>query len=388
MAMKSIIDKCIPSAIALFNTMEYLTASQLTPTYENAQAKSDKFRDRITKAIRGWAEWDTFQWSLWKETILHGGALAIHINRYSPWPKMYKLNEAFVPSFTSQNSKGVQMLAAMEDRLLHEFVDQVKNKDHARSAGWDIGKAEAALKKALPIKPSNNELSQGDVRTYEDVIREGNLGNTIAGSKAVKMWHVLAVEPETKKVSYYGLNREGEHEALIHKDDAFPSMEETVALFALTPGTFYESIGLGKTIVNACIALERNRNRMMDQLRLAGLMVIKTDASKSPTLQMRIMHPFILAASDGTIEQQQLQPNIESFIDTDNQLLRWIEQAAGAYISDIRGPDDAPTTATEEQIRERNQSQQRSAFLARIAALSNRVPVRYQTALALVWRSG
>ncbi len=368
LAMKSIIDKCIPNAIALLNSMRYLTASQLPATYENAQEKSDKFRDRITKAIRGWEEWDTFEWELWREVILHGGGIAMHINRYSPWPKFYRLHEAFVPSFTGQNSKGVQVIAAMEDRLLHDFVEQVANKNHARAAGWDIDKAFEALKKAMPVKASASGISKGDVRTYEDVIAEGNLGNTIEGAKAVKMYHVLAVEPETKKVSYYGLNREGEHEALIHKDDAFDSMESTVALFALTPGTFYGSIGLGKTIVNACIALERNRNRMMDQLRLAGLMVVKTDATKSPTLQMRVMHPFILAATDGTIEQQQLQANIESFIDTDNQLLRWIEQAAGAYISDLRGPDENPTTATEEQIRQRNQSQQQAAFLARAAS--------------------
>lgn len=379
-AFASVVNKCIPSPISLFNSSPYLTASKLNPKRTNAEEKSSRARDLVTRTIRGWENWGTFQWKLWKEVILHGGAFAVHLHRYSPWPRVFKLNEGIVPPFTGQSSKEIQVINLEIDWLIHEFVEQVKNPETAGAAGWDIKAAEKALRDCLPLKATDGNTLE-DRRKYEDLIREGNLGASMEGSKAVKMSYVLAVEPQTKKVSYYGLNREGEHEALIHKDDAFPSMEETVAMFALEPGTFYESIGLGKNIVNACIALERNRCRMLDQLKIAGLPIVKTDATKSPTIQTRMQHPFILVAADGEISQEQIAANIEAYTAADNALLRWIEQAAGAYITDLRGPDDNPTTATEEKIREQNQSQQRAAFLARAAEQHAKLITNWQKRL-------
>src|SRR5207253_2030040 len=125
------------SPIAQFNAARYLTASKVADKFENAAEKTAKARDRITKAIRGWVDWDKFEWELWSEVILFGAGIAGHIDRYSPWPRFFKLDEGNVPEFTGQNAGSVQTVKCNIDWLIHEFTGQVSDQAIAKAAGWD-----------------------------------------------------------------------------------------------------------------------------------------------------------------------------------------------------------------------------------------------------------
>lgn len=361
--MSGIIGKVIPEPVKIIDNARYLTASKICQSYEDFQSKTEFLRDNITQTIRQWNEWKNFQYGLWTEVILHGNAIVANLNPYSPWPEMYRTDRAFIPIGTGQHAGNIPMAVLMKDYLVHEFVEFIWDKGIAEDAGWDTEAAIKAVEEALPKqKPTDQQ------RTYEDAVREGNPGSAYSGAKVISVYHVLAVEPDTRKVTHYIINRNGKHEVLFQKDDRFDRMEDVITLFTLEPGngTFYGSKGMGRMMLNMSIACETNRCLLFDQLRLAGMNIFKTDATKSPTMQLRVRHPFLVVSGDGEIQQQPIKPNIEAFIQADDQLSRWAEQLVGAYISDLHGEDAGPhPTATEEQIRAQREQQFKIAFLAR-----------------------
>lgn len=366
--MSGIIGKVIPAPVGLIDTSRYLTSAELC-SYDSPDAskKSETFRDKLTRSTKSWNEWRNFQYGLWTEVILHGSAIVAHLDPYSPWPEMYRTDKAWVPIGTGQHASNVPFFAAMKDYLVHEFVEFIKDKQIAEDSGWDT---EAAIKAVNDALPKTNTGSAGvpEVRTYEDAVREGNPGASYSGAKVISVYHVLAVEPDTQKVSHYMVNRNGEHEVFFQKNERFDKITDVITLFTLEPGngTFYGAKGLGRVTLNASIAAEANRNGLFDQLRLAGMTILKTDAVKTPTVQLKVRHPLLIVSADGEIQQQPISPNVESFVQADDQISRWVEQAIGAYISDLHGEDQGPhPTATEENIRAQREKQFQVAFLAR-----------------------
>lgn len=361
--MSGIIGKVVPAPVAMIDSQRFLTASRLCNDYEEAEKKAEYLRGEVTTAIRQWAQWKNFQYGLWAEVVLHGNAIVAAINPYSPWPEMYRTDRAFVPMGTGQHASNVPIIALSKDYMVHEFVEFIQDKSIAEEAGWDTEAAIKAVNDSLP-RPKINEQP----RSYEDAIREGNQGASYSGGKFIQVYHILAVEPDTQKVTHYIVNKNGNHEVLFQKDDRFEKMSDAICLFTLEPGngTFYGSKGLGRLLLNMHIACEANRCLLFDQLRLAGMNIFKTEATKFATMRIRVRHPFLVLSGDGEIQQQPIAPNVDAFVQADNQLSRWAEQLAGSYISDLHGREEGPhPTATEEQFRAQREQQFKIAFLSR-----------------------
>jgi hypothetical protein len=363
--MSGVISKIIPAPVGLIDGSQYLTMSYLCDETPEAANKTEIFRDKITTAIRTWNGWKNFQYSLWTEVILHGNAIVACLNPFTPWPEMYRTDRAFLPSGTGQHATNVSFFSAKKDFLVHEFVEFIKDKEIADEAGWDTDASIQAVNDALPKRTTG---IPNEPRSYEDAIREGNPGASYSGAKVIEVFHVLAVEPDSQKVTQYIVNRNGKHEVLFQKDERFDNIKDVITLFTLEPGngTFYGSKGTGRLVYNLSLAIEANRNKFFDQLHLAGMTIFKTDLTKTPTMQLKIRHPFLIVAGDGDIEQQPIAPDVAVFKEADDQAARWVEQAIGAYISDLHGEDQGPhPTATEEQIRAQREQQFKIAFLAR-----------------------
>lgn len=370
--MAGIVNKVVPVPVGMIDQAKFLTSSEICSDTEDSERKTEFLRYEVTRAIRQWDGWKNFQYGLWTEVVLHGSAIVACLDPYCPWPELYRTDRAFVPVGTGQNTDSTPLVVLMKDYLVHEFVDFIKDRDIADEAGWDTKAAIDSVERALPankVSGGTGGTESSQARSYEDAIREGNPGASYSGAKVIQVFHVLAVEPDTKNVTHYIMDRNGKNEVLFQKDDRFDSMRDVISLITLEPGngTFYGSRGMGRMLLNMHIACESNRNLLFDQLRLAGMTILKTDSTKSPTMQMKMRHPFLIVSAEGQIEQQPIAPNVQSFIDADGELLRWAEQYAGSYISDLHGKDnsEAATTATEESIRANREQQSRVAFLAR-----------------------
>jgi hypothetical protein len=378
--MAGIIDRVTPAPVSLIDSTRYLTSSRLDPKkFKDSDRKSKLFQSVFTKTVRGWQGWRPFCYSLCQEEVLIGYAAACWTDEYNWRPRLYRSNEAFVPEGTEQHASTVQSLSLKQSFLIHELVDIIADMEAAKAAGWDIDNTCFAINHALPkVKASDKSETQEDQRSYEDTIREGNRGSSYQnGAKVINVRHVFVVEPSVteedgkvyQRVTHYIIDRDSRKE-LFSKEDRFERMSDVIALFTLQPGNgkYYGSKGLGKILVNLHIAIERARNIAFDQLYMAGMLIIHDkDGKGNPTIQLKVRHPFALISTTGEISQEQIQANVEAFLDLDNKLTSIAEQAANAYIPNkLSGLDqNRDRTATEASIDAQRDQQAKVAYLAR-----------------------
>lgn len=363
--MSGIVDRITPTPMQAIDSARYLTSAKLYDG-DDSDKKSEYFRQAVTNAIRRWNGWRDFLSSLWQEDILIGQAAPLNLDPYSPWPKMFKGDEVFFPEGTGQHAKTVQVFSAKEDLLLHEFVNLIKDYPDIDS-GWDFENCIKVVNEALPKNTVVGNDGEQQARKWEDAIREGNVGASHSGAKVVELYHTLAVEADTQKVTHYIVNRRGEHEELFFKGDRFEKMEDVTTLFTLQPanGKYYASKGVGRMLLNAHIVIERSRNGMLDNLNLAGLKILKVPANQAPSLQLKMASPLMVVAADGEFEQHGISTNVQDYIAADDAVAKWTEQLVGSYISGLRGNESPDRTATEANIDANRDAQAKTAFLAR-----------------------
>lgn len=377
--MSSIVDRVTPVPVSIIDSARYLTSATLCNTnYETGEVDPTKgtktgiLREKVTKYIRRWPDWKTFCTGLCQELVLIGRCFAVFLDPYTPWPKFFRTDQAFLPNGTGEHSRTVQFLVAKQDLLVHELVNFVRNKDAAAKAGWNIKNAVMAINEALP-KNSPSVNDDGN-RSFEDCIREGNKGASFAGASVIRIAHVLAVEAtdtigKDNPVTHFVLYRDKEHEVLFHKNDRFDKVENALSLFTLEPGNgkFYGSKGLGRKLINKHLAIERARNRMFDQLEMSGLVIIKTTAANAPQVQAKVRHPFIVVTSDGEFAEQEIQANVKAYLDADAKMMDLAQQRVGQYLPNqlTNNVGEREKTAKEVTVDYQREAEAKVAFLSR-----------------------
>lgn len=379
--MSAIIDKVTPVPSKIIDQARYLTSASLKNYDYNTKVvdpekgrKTEMLREKVTKAIRRWEGWKTFYQSLNQELVLIGRAFALRLDPFTPWPKFFKTDEAFLPNGTGEHARGVQVITAKQDWLVHELVNFIKDKQNAIDAGWKIEPCVKAVNDALPKQLNADGSVNSNQRGYEDCIREGNMGSSYAGATVVPVTHVWAIEAndvvgQANKVTHYILYRKEGHDVLFMKENRYKRIEDLVTLFTIEPGNgkFYGSRGLGRKLINKHLAIERMRNRLFDQLEMSGLVILKTDAARAPTVQFKVRHPFILTTTDANLEEQTIEANVKSFMEADAMMRDWTQHAVGQYLPSavMNDQGDREKTAREVSIDWQREAEAQVAFLSR-----------------------
>lgn len=365
--MSGIVDRITPAPIQAIDSARYLTSAKLSDKDPESEKKSTYFQCEITSSIRSWNGWKDFLASLSQEDVLIGQAAPLNLNPYSPWPKMFHGDEVFFDNGVGQHARTVPCFAAKEDLLIHEFCEFLKDgPEISRDAGWDFDACIEVVNKALPKKAGT--VNDENARTWEDAIREGNVGAAHSGAEVVQLYHTLAVEPMSGMVTHFITNREGNHELLLKKEDRFENMSDLLTMFCLQPGNgkYYSSKGIGRMLLNLHISIERTRNSLLDNLFMAGMKIFQVPANSPLSAQLKISHPFMVVSGDGQFIEHDISSNVSDFIEADSQISRWAEQFVGSYISGIRTDESNPNkTATEANIDANRDAQAKTAFLAR-----------------------
>lgn len=378
--MSSIIDRVTPVPVSIIDSARYLTSASLSNVNYLTKAldpekgrKTEILRESITRTIRRWPEWKTFCTGLCQELVLIGRAFSLFLDPYTPWPKFFRTDQAFLPNGTGEHARNIQIIVAKQDLLVHELVNFVKNKQAATDAGWNIDNCVKAINEAMPKQINDDETSAGNERTFEDAIREGNIGVSYSGASQIPIAHIFAVEAndsgETNKVTQYILWRRGNHQELFCKEDRFDKIEDVATLFTLEPGNgkFYGSKGLGRKLINPHLAIERARNRMFDQLEMSGLLILSTDASKAPTVQFKVRHPFILTTTDAQFQEKNIEANVKAYLDADAKMMDLAQHAVGQYLPNNLTNDEGERekTAREVTVDYQREAEAKVAFLSR-----------------------
>ena len=307
--MTAIVEKVVPVPCKIIDQARFLTSASLCDYDYNTKMadpakgrKTEVLREKVTRYIRRWPDWKTFYQGLSQELVLIGRAFALRIDPFTPWPKLFKTDQAFLPNGTGEHARNIQVVVAKQDYLVHELVNFINEKENASDAGWKIENCVAAINEALPKQLNEDANISQNMRSYEDAIREGNLGSSYSGATIIPVSHVWAVEPsdtpgKENTVTHYVIHRRMNHDVLFVKEKRYKRVEDLAALFTIEPGNgkFYGSRGLGRKLINKHLAIERMRNRLYDQLEMSGLVILQTDAAQrpySPVQGTSPVHPY------------------------------------------------------------------------------------------------
>lgn len=363
--LSTIVYRVLPAILRAVNATKYLTDFDLGDIN-----KTNKFNEKLTKAIRSWQGWQDHVWDLAFEDITLGRAFISYGDSFAWKGKFYSTSNALLPEECPQNIEEIPFLVLLDDWLLHEFVEKIKDGEKASGSGWDIDNCVKALNAAAPPK-----RDQDKQREYVDWITQGAYNSTytsVAQDKAkpnrVSTFRILAQEPDDEgRVSEMIVTREDGLQ-LYYMKNKYKDMTEAGALYTYTRGngTAHGSKGLCRLLINYHNLYDRHFNKIFDDLFLGGCRVMELPEGKKTNAAIRVQQPFIITPPGCKTSPSNININVEAYHAATRQLQGLCEQTAGSYIPSALAPSGkTDKTATEATIDAAQQAEVKEGILGR-----------------------
>ncbi len=374
LALMGIESRITARLVRTVDNLRVLTNSRLPEKFDDHDAKSKKFQDRVTSYIRRWNGFRPFVSALCTELVLIGYALATLLDDHNWRARLRRSDEAFLPQGCPQSPDHVQVAGIKESFLINEVLDWIEDKEAAEVAGFDFENVISSVNKSMPKNPLWDQQGQGNLsRAYQDLMREGNVGLAYStGSKGVDVAHIVGIENEAPhKITHYILDRNNEHNPLFYKENRYDTMRDCMCMFTLEPGnsTYYGSKGVGRKCVNIAAAIDVTANDAVDAFRLSTLGILKSSSQGGIATQVRMTNPFVIVTTDAELQQDHFQFNPDAPKALLGMLQLTMENAVGEYISNVPADPIDPAakdrTATGERIDFQREQEQTVAFVAR-----------------------
>ncbi len=334
----------------------FLSFSRIPDSIDNWKEKSDLMQAKVTSLVRSWVGHTPLINSLAVENVLQGYTYAVFINPYTSKPKMYKQDRLYLPEQARQHASELQFFCTKEDYRLDEFLALFSDDQESRDAGYNVENCMKAANRATMQDP-REDAQTTQFRKYVDMINEGTLGlsYTNTGERVVKVWILFSREYDGK-VSMWMIDRDSGMQ-LRFSFKLFDKMEDVLTIFSFEPGNgcIHSSKGLGRKLAALAIMKELLRNGIIDNARIASLLLLQTDSKDRNRLAPQILSPFIYIDKNVAPTQTQFTPNADALKVIDQLIDQWAEQAVGAYLAsqaNEREPEKTATQATIESKRE------------------------------------
>lgn len=329
--MPSMIEKVAPRFTQAVDGLKYLTSSSLSNKYENNTEKTEKFRQKITETIRARKGWTTLVDDIAFNNSLFGYSAVAWLDEFTWFPTHFKFDEAFAPDGTKQDATFAQVMVLKETLLPHELFAKIKDRDSAKSAGYNIKETTEVINLASSLQLRETLGVGGTLEFwYQNAIRELTVGASyMAGASVVVVYHLLAREV-TGKVSHYQFAGEG-LKAIFSKDDRFDGMDECLCFFTYQKGngTLHGSKGVGRDIYELAGMIDRTRNEIVDRAIMSGKIPIQGDIKRIHTFKMSVVGMTCIFPTGWTILEQRLDGNIEPFLKLDAYFSSLVDQLIG-----------------------------------------------------------
>lgn len=346
--LSGIVDRKTLRFINAITTQVYLSRSSLPTTWPDWKKKSDQFCIHTTRMIQGWKKYSTFIPALARENVLHGYAYGIFMDPYTWTPRMFKQDVAYVPDEASQYANELQFFVIKQDFLLHEFIDMFKDETAAEDMGYNLKNCIEAANKS-EVKNPREDMLTTEFRKFAEFISDGVLGLTysVSGPRVVKTYLLWNREYDGK-VSFWILLRDN-GKLLRFAEKIYNSFDDVVTLFSFQPGNghLHSSKGIGRMIIGNVKIAEKIRNKMVDNINMSSLVILKADTANRNKLQPVVHAPFVVIDKSIEVDQQRFSADGDMYANLDQRLVNYMEQAAGAYISANPNGLGQPVTATE-----------------------------------------
>ncbi len=330
--LPSMIEKVAPIFLAAVNNLKYFTDASLSPKWANSTEKTENFRKEVTSTVRAWNGWQTFIEDVAFNNALFGHSVVAWLDEFSPWAKHFNQDESFMADGTRSNPKWAQIAVLKEVYLPHELFAQIKEKEAAVTAGWNLENTRDAINRASPMQVRDRLNVGGTLETwYQNALRELTIGASyMAGASIVVVYTLLAREV-TGKVSHYRVAGP-EMLEVFSRDDRFDSMEAAVAFFSFQKGngTLHGSKGIGRDIYELAGMIDRTRNEVVDRLIMSGKTMFQGDVRRLHTFKMSIIGNAVLVPTGWVPIEARVDGNVDAFLKLDAYFGQLVNQLIGS----------------------------------------------------------
>lgn len=317
--LPTLIEKVGPRLVGVVDNLKYFTNASLSNKWENSVGKTEKFRSGLTKLIRARRGWKTLLDDICFEDALFGHNIVACLDEFTWFPKSFKQNESACPDGTKSEARLAQITVLKETYLPHELFAQIRDREAAETAGFNIKNTTELINTASPAQLRDQLTQGGTIETwYQNAERELNLGSTYVYGITVIAVYSLLVQEVTGKVSHYRLGGPTLLEVQ-SKDDRFDSMEDCLAFFTYQRGngTLHGSKGVGRDIYELAGMIDRTRNEVVDRLIMSGKTLIQGDIKRIHTFRMNVVGTNVIIPNGWTVLTQRIDGEVEPFLKLD-----------------------------------------------------------------------
>lgn len=365
--LPTIIDKVWPRFIQAVQGLKYFTNSSLSDKWSNNTEKTEFFRSEITKTIQEHKGWIELLESIAFTNCTFGHAVVGWLDEFSFWPKAFSQSESYVTDGCRQTPAFAQVVVLRETMLPHELYELIKDKDEAKTAGWNIENAIERINSASPEQLRNTLGTGGTTESwYQNAVRELTLGSSyMAGASVISVYNLLAVEV-TGKVSHYRLAGD-ELDEIFSKDDRFASPEEYLAFFSYERGngTLHGSKGIGRQAYELSGMMERSRNELVDRAILSGKTIVQGDVKRLHTFRMSVVGSTVIFPNGWNILENKVDGNLEPFLKLDAYFGSLIDQIVGNVSPTQVGQGEAFRSSASWQLLAAREEESKDARISR-----------------------
>lgn len=337
--LSGFVKRVVPSYKKMIDNAPSLTSARLAEESSEADEKGQVFRTEITRTIRQWHGWNDFTERLIVEDVLFGYASALWPDEYAWKPLLGRQDEALFPNGSTQYSQDALIWCFDQNFYPHELADKLVEPEISEAAGWFPDNIVESINNAQP--DDRDQGDETDVRKFEDTVRENSVGASFTTDvREIEASHVFVTEV-TGKVSHFIVDTKSK-DLLYKKLDKFDTPQDTLSLFAIEVGNgnLHGSKGLGRTLYNSHVAVERSRNLVADNLYLSTLLLIKARSSSKAQSAITVNHPLCVINEDIDIVQERFQIDVDAFFRLDDHITRLAELMAGAFMPSVGGSDE------------------------------------------------
>jgi hypothetical protein len=360
------IEKVFPRLAEVVQGLKYFTNSSLPADREGASMKTEAFREGLTKLCRGRAGWDTLIDDIALCDSLFGHDIVATLNEGTWFPKHYAQDEIFLTDGCKQLVENAQIVVLRENFMPHELFEQIRDREAADAAGWNVKNVIQAVNGASPAQLRDFLTNSTTTETwYQNAERELNVGSSYQNGASVVQTYSLLVREVTGKVSHYRLGTPAMI-VLYSMDDRFENMESCLSFYSYQKGngTMRGSKGVGRDIYELAATIDRMRNELADRLILSGKTIFQGDPKRIHTFKMSVIGAACIVPAGWTVLEQRIDGNIEPFLKMDAYFQTLVDQLVGS-VSAPNAEGEAYRSPEAWKILAARQEEQRDSKLTR-----------------------
>lgn len=314
----------------------------------DADHKTKVFREEVTKCIRGWSGHDDIVSQVVHENTTFGFCALCWDDPRDWKPDFLRQDYTFFSIETPQETNSTPIWARKRRYQIAELLPVLEDPQMSAMAGWHIKNLVKAINNAIPAGRTLD--SDDDARRYEDWIREGSYGASYENdAKYVELGELLVREPHGKISRFLFDDKSGDE--ICTQLDRYNTMSECLALFSVDigSGNLMSSRGAGRDLYNTHIAVEKARNLVVDNSYLSGMLLLKKGPNaKAGATPLTVHHPVAYVAEGYEVIPQNLQANVQDFLNLDRFVSGLAEIQIGTFLpSSALGMRDQKVTASE-----------------------------------------